>query len=83
MADLTLPDGLIDPTVAPAAGLTAQAFTTPGGTDRQVVHPAADAAHRGQPAAAIDAGQITKDDLCKGVDAGDGAGRLQVAVIDR
>ena len=32
MADLKLPDGLIDPTVAPTAGLTAQDFKTPGGT---------------------------------------------------
>ena len=32
---------------------------------------------------AIDAGQITKEDLCKGVDAGDRAGRLQVTVFDR
>ena len=30
MADLTLPDGLLDPTVAPADGLTAKDFTTPG-----------------------------------------------------
>src|SRR6476659_5629000 len=32
MADLKLPDGLIDPTVAPTAGLSAQDFKTPGGT---------------------------------------------------
>ena len=31
MASLTLQSGLIDPTVAPVAGLTAQPFTTPGG----------------------------------------------------
>ena len=31
MASLTLPDGLLDPTVAPAAGLDGQ-FTTPGAT---------------------------------------------------
>src|SRR5919106_1311442 len=30
MASLTLPDGLLDPTVAPADGLTAKDFTTPG-----------------------------------------------------
>ena len=30
MADITLPDDLIDPSVAPAAGLTATDFTTPG-----------------------------------------------------
>src|SRR6476660_1034473 len=32
MADLKLPDGLLDPTVAPTAGLSAQDFKTPGGT---------------------------------------------------
>jgi D-xylose transport system substrate-binding protein len=31
MAELTLPDGLIDPSVAPLAGLTAADFVTPGG----------------------------------------------------
>jgi D-xylose transport system substrate-binding protein len=30
MADITLPDGLVDPAAAPAAGLTAADFTTPG-----------------------------------------------------
>ena len=32
MASLKLPDGLIDPKVAPVAGLSAQPFTTPGGS---------------------------------------------------
>ena len=49
MAGLPLPDGLLDPTVAPVAGLTAQAFTTPGRDLRPVVHPPADPAHRGEP----------------------------------
>ena len=31
MASLKLPDGLIDPSVAPVAGLTAEPFKTPGG----------------------------------------------------
>jgi D-xylose transport system substrate-binding protein len=31
MADLTVPEGLIDPAVAPAAGAAAQPFETPGG----------------------------------------------------
>ena len=31
MAGLTLPDGLMDPTVAPVAGLAATPFTTPDG----------------------------------------------------
>ena len=81
MAGLTLPDGLIDPTVAPTAGLTAQAFTTPDGTSVKsfILQPTPLTAENLQ--VAIDAGQITKEDLCKGVDAATGAGRLQVAVI--
>jgi D-xylose transport system substrate-binding protein len=31
IAEVTIPDGLIDPSVAPAAGMTAADFTTPGG----------------------------------------------------
>ena len=46
---LTLPDGLIEPAVAPAARTSAQPFTTPGRQHRQVVHPEADAAHRREP----------------------------------
>ena len=68
MTGLTLPDGLMDPTVAPAAGLAAQAFTTPDGTSVQsfILQPTPLTAENLQ--VAIDAGQITKDDLCKGVD---------------
>jgi D-xylose transport system substrate-binding protein len=69
MAGLKLPDGLIDPGVAPTAGLTAQAFTTPDGTSVQsfILQPTPLTAETLQ--AAIDAGQISKEDLCKGVDA--------------
>ena len=69
MAGLTLPDGLMDPTVAPVAGLSAQAFTTPNGTSVQsfILQPTPLTADNLQ--VAIDAGQITKEDLCKGVDA--------------
>jgi D-xylose transport system substrate-binding protein len=69
MAGLTLPDGLVDPTVAPTAGLSAQAFTTPNGTSVQsfILQPTPLTAENLQ--VAIDAGQITKEDLCKGVDA--------------
>ncbi len=69
MAGLTLPDGLLDPTVAPVAGLSAQAFTTPDGTSVQsfILQPTPLTAETLQ--VAIDAGQITKEDLCKGVDA--------------
>jgi len=69
MADLKLPDGLIDPTVAPVAGLSAQDFDTPNGTTVKsfILQPTPLTADTLQ--VAIDAGQITKEDLCKGVDA--------------
>jgi len=72
MAGLTLPGGLIDPTVAPTAGLSAQAFTTPDGTSVQsfILQPTPLTAENLQ--VAIDAGQISKEDLCKGVDAATG-----------
>jgi D-xylose transport system substrate-binding protein len=70
MEGLTLPDGLIDPTVAPVDGLSAKAFTTPNGTSVQsfILQPTPLTADNLQ--VAIDAGQISKEDLCKGVDAG-------------
>jgi D-xylose transport system substrate-binding protein len=69
MASLKLPDGLIDKTVAPAAGLTAQPFKTPGGNTVSsfILQPTPLTADNLQ--VAVDAGQITKADLCKGVDA--------------
>ncbi len=69
MASLTLPAGLLDPTVAPVPGLTAQPFTTPDGTSVAsfILQPTPLTAENLQ--VAIDAGQITKEDLCKGVDA--------------
>jgi D-xylose transport system substrate-binding protein len=72
MAALALPAGLIDPTVAPAAGLGAQSFTTPNGTKVSsfILQPTPLTADTLQ--VAIDAGQITKADLCKGVDAATG-----------
>jgi D-xylose transport system substrate-binding protein len=69
MADLTLPDGLLDPTVAPVDGLSAQDFETPNGTTVKsfILQPTPLTADTLQ--VAIDAGQISKEDLCKGVDA--------------
>jgi D-xylose transport system substrate-binding protein len=69
MASLKLQDGLIDPSVAPVAGLTAQPFTTPGGNTVSsfILQPTPLTAENLQ--LAIDGGQITKDELCKGVDA--------------
>ena len=69
MAGLTLPDGLMDPTVAPVAGLTATPFTTPDGTSVSsfILQPTPLTAENLQ--VAIDAEQISKEDLCKGVDA--------------
>ena len=69
MADLKLPDGLIDASVAPVPGLAAQPFTTPGGISVTsfILQPTPLTADTLQ--VAIDAGFISKADLCKGVDA--------------
>jgi len=69
MASLTLKDGLVDPKVAPVAGLTAQPFTTPGGNTVSsfILQPTPLMADNLQ--LALDAKIITKDELCKGVDA--------------
>jgi len=69
MDSLKLADGLIDPKVAPVAGLTAQPFTTPGGNTVSsfILQPTPLTADNLQ--LAIDGAQITKADLCKGVDA--------------
>ena len=69
MASLTLQDGLIDPAVAPAAGLTATPFDTPGGNSVSsfILTPTPLTAENLQ--LAIDGGQVTKEQLCAGVDA--------------
>ncbi len=69
MADLKLPDGLIEASVAPVPGLAAQPFTTPGGVSVTsfILQPTPLTADTLQ--VAIDAGFISKADLCKGVDA--------------
>ncbi len=69
MGDLTLEDGFIDPAVAPIAGLKAQDFVTPGGTTVKsfILQPTPLTAENLQ--LAVDGNQISKEDLCKGVDA--------------
>jgi len=59
----------VDPSVAPAAGLTVQPFTTPGGNKVSsfILQPTPITADNLQ--VVVDAGQISKADLCKGVDA--------------
>jgi len=77
MADITLPDGLINDEVAPEAGLTAAPFTTPGtdgepdsGDENEITS----FILKPQPVTAdnldliIDSGWLTKDELCDGVD---------------
>jgi len=66
---LTIPDGLVDTSVAPTAGLTATDFKTPNGTTVKsfILQPTPLTAENLQ--VAVDAGQISKADLCKGVDA--------------
>ena len=69
VAGVTLPTGAIDAAVAPTAGLSAQPFKTPGGTmvSSFILQPTPLLA--GDLQKAIDGGQISKADLCKGVDA--------------
>lgn len=66
---LKLQDGLIDKSVAPKAGLTAQPFKTPGNNTVSsfILQPTPLTAENLQ--LAVDGGQISKADLCKGVDA--------------
>ncbi|HET7028361.1 MAG TPA: substrate-binding domain-containing protein [Candidatus Limnocylindrales bacterium] len=68
-ASLKLAEGLVAPDVAPTLGLSAQPFKTPGGNTVAsfILQPTPLTADNLQ--VAIDAGQITKDELCKGVDA--------------
>ena len=78
MADLTIPEGLINESVAPAEGLTAAPFTTPGpdgmpdsGDENEVTS----FILQPQPITAenldliIDSGWLTQEELCEGVDA--------------
>jgi len=69
MASLTLPDGLIEATVAPAAGLSAQPFTTPGGNTVSsfILQPTPLTAENLN--LAVDGGWITKEKLCEKVTA--------------
>ena len=69
MDAVTLPANFIDPAVAPLAGLTATPFKTPGGNNVSsiILQPTPITADNLQ--VVIDGGQITKAELCKGVDA--------------
>jgi D-xylose transport system substrate-binding protein len=69
ISEITLPDGLLDPTVAPLAGLGVKDFTTPNGTvvKSLILQPSPLLAADLQKV--IDGGWITKDKLCAGVDA--------------
>lgn len=69
MASLKLADGILDPTVAPVAGLTAQPFKTPGGNTVSsfILQPTPITADKLQ--TVLDGQWVTKADLCKGVDA--------------
>ena len=83
MATLTLQDGLIDPAVAPVAGLTAQPFTTPGGNTVSsfILQPTPLTADNLQ--LAVDGWPDHQGRPVQGRRRGDGAGRLQVAVGNR
>lgn len=68
MANLTLEEGLVDPSVAPDS-LTAQDFETPGGNTVKSFILKPTPLTKDNLQLAIDGGQITKEDLCRGVDA--------------
>ena len=82
MADLKLPDGLLDPTVAPVAGLSSQDFKTPGGTTVKsfILQPTPLTADNLQ--VAIDARPDHQGRPLQGGRRGDRTGRLQVVVTD-
>lgn len=86
MADITLPDGLVNEAVAPLEGLTAAPFTTPGpdgepdtGDENEITS----FILQPQPITAenldliIDSGWLTKDELCDGVDPATGPAACQ------
>jgi D-xylose transport system substrate-binding protein len=68
MGALALPDGLIDETVAPAAGLEVQDFETPSGitVNAFILQPTPITAENLN--LVIDGGWITQEELCEGVD---------------
>ncbi len=68
MANLKLPDGLIDPSVAPAAGLGVQDFKTPNGTTVKSFILQPTPITQDNLDKVISGGWITKDKLCAGVD---------------
>lgn len=69
ISEIALPAGIIDPTVAPLAGLGVQDFTTPNGTvvKSLILQPSPLLA--GDLQKVIDGGWITKEKLCAGVNA--------------
>jgi D-xylose transport system substrate-binding protein len=71
LASLALPDGLIDPSVAPSAGLAVQDFETPGGNTVKsfILQPTPVTAENLN--LVIDGGWIDKETLCEGVEADD------------
>ena len=80
MADITLPDGTVNEAVAPEAGLTAAAFTTPGPDGEPDTGDENDITSfilKPQPITQenldliIDSGWLTQEELCEGVDPAD------------
>jgi D-xylose transport system substrate-binding protein len=69
MASLKLPDNFINPSIAPAAGLAAKPFTTPGGNTVTSFILTPTPITQDNLQVVLDAGQVTKAELCKGVDA--------------
>ena len=68
IADLKLPAGLLDPAVAPAAGPSPQDFVSPAKVTMKSYILTVTPLLAENLQKAVDGGQITKADLCKGVD---------------
>jgi D-xylose transport system substrate-binding protein len=68
IAEVTLPDGTVDASVAPAAGMAATDFKTPNGTTVKSIILKPTPLTADNLDLVIKGGWITKADLCKGVD---------------
>jgi len=69
MDQVTIPDGLIDPAVAPTAGMTASQFESPAGNtiNSLILSPTPITAENLQ--LVLDGGWVTQEELCNGVTA--------------
>ena len=81
-ADVKIPQGAIDPAVAPAAGLSAQPFKTPGGTTESSFILTPTPLHGGQPPAGDRRRPDHQGRPVQGRRRRQGAARLQVTIVN-